>query len=231
MVVAGLDVAAMVFERYDPEVEVTVVAADGDRVEKGTLLLKVSGPARSLLTAERPALNIVQHLSGIATRPRGLPTASPARAPSHRHPQDHARIAYAREARRHLRRWHQPSPRPGRRGPGQGQPHRNFRQHQGRRRARKRIPTLTKIEVECDNLDQVREALAGNADAILLDNMPLADMREAVRIVGGRIPLEASGGIALTRRSATSRRPASTISAGRITQAAPGVDIGLDEAA
>jgi nicotinate-nucleotide pyrophosphorylase (carboxylating) len=232
MVVAGLDIAAMVFTRYDPSVEVTMVAADGDRAEKGTLLLKVAGPARSLLTTERPALNIVQHLSGIATE-----TARYA-----------DRIAGTRSVLIDTRKTT-----PGLRmlekhavTCGGGRNHRlgldggvlvkdNHIAIFGSikaavERARERIPTLTKIEVECDNLDQVREALDGKADAILLDNMSLEEMREAVRIVGGRIPLEASGGVRFETIRDIAETGVDFISTSRITQAAPGVDIGLDEA-
>jgi nicotinate-nucleotide pyrophosphorylase (carboxylating) len=232
MVVAGLEVAAMVFQRYDPSVQVSVIASDGDRVEKGTLLLKVSGRATSLLTAERTALNIVQHLSGIATETaRYADRIAGTRAklidtrkttPGLRMLEKHAVIC------------------------GGGANHRlgldggvlikdNHIAVFGSvkaavERARSRIPTLTKIEVECDNLDQVGEALAGKADSILLDNMSLEDMREAVKIVDGRIPLEASGGVRYETIRGIAETGVDYISTSRITQAAPGVDIGLDEA-
>jgi nicotinate-nucleotide pyrophosphorylase (carboxylating) len=97
-------------------------------------------------------------------------------------------------------------------------------------RARKRLPTLTKIEVECDRLDQVKEAVGARADVIMLDNMSNADMREAVAFVDGRIPLEASGGIRLDTIRAIAETGVDYISTSKITQSAPAVDIGLDEA-
>jgi len=98
-------------------------------------------------------------------------------------------------------------------------------------RARAGVPTLTKIEVECDRLEQVREALAAKADVIMVDNMALADMREAVKIVGGQIPIEASGGVRLNTVRAVAETGVDFISTGRITQASQAVDIGLDDAA
>jgi nicotinate-nucleotide pyrophosphorylase (carboxylating) len=98
------------------------------------------------------------------------------------------------------------------------------------KRARSRVPTLIKIEVECDRLDQVREALDAGADIILLDNMALDEMREAVRLVNGRIPLEASGGVRFETVRAIAETGVDFISTSKITQAAPAVDIGLDEA-
>jgi nicotinate-nucleotide pyrophosphorylase (carboxylating) len=96
------------------------------------------------------------------------------------------------------------------------------------RRARAGAPVLTRIEVECDNLEQVREAVEAGADMILLDNMGLEDMRQAVAISGGRIPLEASGGVRLENIRAIAETGVDFISVGRITQSAPAVDIGLD---
>jgi nicotinate-nucleotide pyrophosphorylase (carboxylating) len=98
-------------------------------------------------------------------------------------------------------------------------------------RARAGVPALTKIEVECDRLDQVREALAAKADVIMVDNMALADMQEAVKIVDGRIPIEASGGVRLNTIRAIAETGVDFISTSRITQASQAVDIGLDDAA
>ncbi len=95
-------------------------------------------------------------------------------------------------------------------------------------RARAGAPVLTKIEVECDTLDQVQEALAAGADMILLDNMSLENMRKAVSLSAGRVPLEASGGVRLETVRAVAETGVDFISVGRITQSAPAVDIGLD---
>ena len=192
MTVAGIDVAAMVFEIYDPDIEVEVVAKDGQRADKGTRLLTVSGRARSLLTAERPALNIVQHLSGIATDHRlGLDGGVLVK-------DNHIAVFGSIKA--------------------------------AVERARDRIPTLTKIEVECDRIDQVREALAAKADIVLLDNMALDEMRECVKLVNGQIPVEASGGVRFETLRGIAETGVDFISTSRITQAAPGIDIGLDDA-
>ncbi|HET7383333.1 MAG TPA: carboxylating nicotinate-nucleotide diphosphorylase, partial [Pseudolabrys sp.] len=96
--------------------------------------------------------------------------------------------------------------------------------------ARKGAPALIKIEVECDRLDQVREAIAARADIIMLDNMPLDQMREAVQFVNGRIPLEASGGVKFETVRAIAETGVDYISSSKMIQAAPAVDIGLDEA-
>src|SRR5256886_16682578 len=96
------------------------------------------------------------------------------------------------------------------------------------KRARSGVPVLTRIEVECDTLEQVKEALAAGADMILLDNMGAEDMRRAVALSGGRVPLEASGGVRLETIRVIAETGVDFISVGRITQSAPAVDIGLD---
>ena len=98
------------------------------------------------------------------------------------------------------------------------------------KRAKAQVPVLTKVEVECDRLDQVEEALAAGADILLLDNMKPDMLREAVAIVGGKIPLEASGGINLETIRAIAETGVNFASVGRVTQSAKAVDIGLDEA-
>lgn len=232
MTVAGVDVSAAVFKRYDPTLAVEVNVADGDRIAAGARLLKVSGTARSVLTAERTALNIVQRLSGIATETTRYADAiagTPARlidtrktTPGLRMLEKHAVVC------------------------GGATNHRlgldggvmikdNHIAVCGSitaavERARARVPILTKIEVECDRLDQVREALEAKADVIMLDNMSLKHMREAVRFVDHRIPLEASGGVRLTTIRSIAETGVDFISTSKITQAAPPVDIGLDEA-
>lgn len=95
-------------------------------------------------------------------------------------------------------------------------------------RAKAGVPVLTRVEVECDRLDQVREAVEAGADMILLDNMDAATMREAVRIVAGRVPLEASGGITFDTIREKAESGVDYISVGRITQSSPAADIGLD---
>jgi len=228
---AGIDVAAACFRRYDPDVKIEITAADGDRCKPQTLLLKVSGFARSLLTVERTALNITQHLSGIATETaRWVDAIKGTKAqlidtrkttPGLRMLEKHAVVC------------------------GGGANHRlgldggvmikdNHIAVAGSitkavERARARVPGLIKIEVECDRLEQVREALAAKADIIMLDNMKLEDMREAVKLVGGKVPLEASGGIRFDTVRPIAKTGVDYISTSKTIQAAPAVDIGLDE--
>lgn len=229
---AGIEVAATCFHRYDPTLAVEVTAADGARVAPETTLLKVKGKARSLLTVERTALNVVQHLSGIATETaRWMDAIKGTKAklidtrkttPGLRALQKHAVVC------------------------GGGANHRlgldsgvmikdNHIAVAGSiakavEHARKGAPALIKIEVECDRLDQVREAIAARADIIMLDNMPLDQMREAVQFVNGRIPLEASGGVKFETVRAIAETGVDYISSSKMIQAAPAVDIGLDEA-
>jgi nicotinate-nucleotide pyrophosphorylase (carboxylating) len=229
---AGIEVAAACFSRYDPSLSIEVTAKDGDRVQPKTTLLKVKGRARSLLTVERTALNIVQHLSGIATETaRWMDEIKGTKAklidtrkttPGLRALQKHAVIC------------------------GGGANHRlgldsgvmikdNHIAVCGSitkaiQRARAAAPALIKIEVECDRLDQLREAVAAGADVIMLDNMPLDVMREAVKFVGGKIPLEASGGVTFDTVRAIAETGVDFISSSKMIQGSPAVDIGLDEA-
>lgn len=232
LALAGIEVAAACFRRYDPTLVVELTAKDGDRVAPKTTLLKVKGRARSLLTVERTALNIVQHLSGIAsettrwmdeikgTKSKLIDTRKT--TPGLRALQKHAVVC------------------------GGGANHRlgldsgvmikdNHIAVCGSiskaiARARAAAPVLTKIEVECDRLEQLREAVAAGADVIMLDNMSLELMREAVAFVGGRIPLEASGGVRFETVRAIAETGVDFISSSKMIQAAPAVDIGLDEA-
>ena len=230
--VAGLEVGAAVFRHYDPTVEVTLTAKDGDKAVKGTSLMVVSGPARSLLTAERTALNIVQHMSGIATETARFVAAIAGTK---------AKLIDTRKTTPGLRMLEKHAVLCG-----GGANHRlgldggvmikdNHIAVAGSikaavARARAAIPSLIKIEVECDRLDQVQECIDAGADVIMLDNMSLDDMRTAVKLVGGRIPIEASGGVRYETVRGIAETGVDYISTSRITQAAPAVDIGLDEA-
>jgi nicotinate-nucleotide pyrophosphorylase (carboxylating) len=231
IVVAGLDVAAAIFRRCAPDCTVELRAADGDAVKSGAILARIGGKARGILTAERTALNILQHLSGIATltaRYVGAILGTGAQlidtrktTPGLRALEKHAVMC------------------------GGGRNHRlaldggvlikdNHIAVVGSlgaaiARAKAQVPTLIKVQVECDSLDQVREALEGGADSLLLDNMSPDTMRAAVAIVAGRIPLEASGGITLETVRAKAESGVDLISTGKITQSAPAVDIGLDD--
>lgn len=232
IVVSGITVARMVFDYYVPDVTLDVAVADGDRVEKGTVLMSVSGKAREILTAERNALNLLQHMSGIATLTAQYVDAiagtgcqlldTRKTTPGLRMLEKHAVVC------------------------GGGRNHRLSLDNglmikdnhiavcggltAAIKKAKAHVPALTKVEVECDRLDQVEEALAAGADMLLLDNMGPDMLREAVKIVGGKIPLEASGGINLDTIRPIAETGVDFVSVGRITQSAPAVDIGLDEA-
>ncbi|CAL8979292.1 putative nicotinate-nucleotide pyrophosphorylase [carboxylating] [Rhodoplanes serenus] len=232
LTVAGIEVAAAVFCRYEPRLDVAVAVRDGDAVASGAVLLTVEGPARGLLTAERTALNIVQHLSAIATE-----TARWVALIAH----TKARLIDTRKTTPGLRMLEKHAV-----TCGGGLNHRLGLDNgvmikdnhiavcggitAAVARARRQLPTLTKIEVECDRLDQVDEALAAGADVIMLDNMSLPDMRAAVARVGGRVPLEASGGIRFDTIKAIAETGVDYISTSKITQGARPIDIGLDAA-
>jgi nicotinate-nucleotide pyrophosphorylase (carboxylating) len=231
MVIAGIDVAAEVFRRYEPEARIELLAEDGARAASGQVLARVAGPARGLLSSERTALNILQHLSGIATLTAAyvdkiagtgavlLDTRKT--TPGLRILEKHA--AMVGGAKNH------------RLGLSDGLMLKdNHIAVCGSIKAavalaQKAIPVLTKIEVEADRLEQVAEALEAGADMILLDNMSLEMLREAVRMCAGRVPLEASGGVNLDSIRGIAETGVDYISVGRITQSAPAVDIGLDE--
>jgi nicotinate-nucleotide pyrophosphorylase (carboxylating) len=232
MTIAGIEVAAEVFRRYDPACSVELRVQDGQAVEKGAILLVVEGPAQSLLTAERTALNIAQRLSGIATE-----TARYAKAISH----TKARLLDTRKTTPGLRMLEKHAATCGgalnhRLGLDNGVMLKDNHISvcgsiaNAVRIARQKVPALTKIEVECDRLDQVEEALTAGADVIMLDNMNLADMSKAVAMVGGRALLEASGGIRLDTIGAIAETGVDFVSTSRPLQSAPAVDIGLDDA-
>jgi nicotinate-nucleotide pyrophosphorylase (carboxylating) len=232
MIVSGIDVAARVFKRYDPDLQVRARQKDGDRVEKGTILLDVKGAARSILTVERTALNITQRMSGIANETARYVAAISGTK---------ARLIDTRKTTPGLRMLEKHAV-----TCGGGLNHRigldtgvmikdNHIAVCGSisaavERARKQLPVLTKLEVECDNLGQVEEAAKVGADVIMLDNMSIPDMIKAVAIVGGRAKIEASGGIRIDTIRPIAETGVDYISTSKITQAALAVDIGLDEA-
>lgn len=232
MTLAGVAVAGQVFTHYEPACRIEIRAQDGETVDKGALLMTVSGPAQALLTAERTALNVVQRLSGIATE-----TAKYVRAIAG----TRARLLDTRKTTPGLRMLEKHAASCGgalnhRLGLDSGVMLKD--NHiavcgsitEAVKRARRHVPALTKIEVECDRLDQVEEALAAGADVIMLDNMSLETMRRAVALVDGRALLEASGGIRLDTIAAVAATGVDYISTSRPFQSAPAVDIGLDEA-
>jgi nicotinate-nucleotide pyrophosphorylase (carboxylating) len=232
LIMAGIDVAARIFKRYDPTLEVTVRVKDGDKVDQGAVLLDVRGNARSVLSTERTVLNIVQRLSGIANLTAQYVAAVAG---------TRARLIDTRKTTPGLRMLEKHAV-----ACGGGLNHRLGLDNgvmikdnhiavcggitKAVQRARRQLPVLTRLEVECDRLDQVAEALEVGVDVIMLDNMSIEDMTKAVGMVAGRTKLEASGGISLATIGAIAKTGVDYISTSKINQAATCVDIGLDEA-
>lgn len=231
IVVAGLPVAEAFFRALDPGVEIETLAEEGVRVEAGADLMRLRGNARALLTAERSALNTVQHLSGIATLTRRYVDAIAGTG---------AALLDTRKTLPGLRLLEKYATRMG-----GAQNHRmglwdaamikdNHVAVAGGVDAAVRRAVqagIGRIIVEVDRLDQIGPALAAGATHLLLDNMDAPMLREAVALVAGRVPTEASGGVTLETIRAKAKTGVTYVSVGRITQSAPAADIGLDFAA
>jgi nicotinate-nucleotide pyrophosphorylase (carboxylating) len=232
-VISGIDVAGEVFRRVDPVVAFTPLVADGERVTAGTPIAAVAGSARSLLAAERVALNLLQRLSGVATL-----TATYVDAVR----ETKARIVDTRKTTPGLRVLEKAAVRHG-----GGHNHRfgltdgvlikdnhlaavggPDRVARAVRAARDGAPHTLRIEVEVTTLQELAQALAAGADVVLLDNMDAAALREAVALTGGRALLEASGGVTLETVSAIAATGVDLISVGALTHSAPALDISLD---
>ena len=229
IVVAGLEIAAAFFGRLDRDARVEQLARDGDAIEARTPLIRLQGNARAMLAAERSALNTLQHLSGIATLTRRYVDAIAGTG---------AGLLDTRKTIPGLRVLEKYAARMG------GAQNHRMRLDDGVlikdnhvavcggvaeavRRAKSANMGLH-VQVEVDRIDQIDPALAAGADRILLDNMPAHVLREAVALVGRRVPLEASGGVTLETIREIAESGVDYIAVGRITQSAPAVDIGLD---
>jgi nicotinate-nucleotide pyrophosphorylase (carboxylating) len=227
IVVAGLPIAAAFFRQLDPAVEIEILAAEGAQVPPGSDLMRLSGNARALLTAERSALNTVQHLSGVATMTRAYVEAMGGKAvlldtrktiPGLRHLEKYAtRMGGAQNHRLGL--WDAAMIKDNHVAVAGGV---------GEAVARARAAGVARIICEVDRLDQIEPALTAGATHLLLDNMDVPTLREAVAVVGGRVPTEASGGVTLETIGAIARTGVTYVSVGRLTQSAPAADIGLD---
>jgi nicotinate-nucleotide pyrophosphorylase (carboxylating) len=231
IVVAGLEIAAAFFRALDADVGIVQQVADGDKVDTGTVLMRLTGNARAMLAAERSALNTLQHLSGIATLTRRYVDAIAGTG---------ATLLDTRKTIPGLRVLDKYAARMG------GAENLRMRLDGGMLvkdnhvavcggvteavRAAKAASTGLQIQVEVDRIGQIEPALAAGADRLLLDNMSPPILREAVTLVAGRVPLEASGGVRLETIRAIAETGVDFISVGRITQSAPAVDIGLDYA-
>ncbi len=232
-VISGIETARAVFARIDPEVQFTPLVSDGERVINGTQLARISGNARSILAAERTALNLIQRLSGVATI-----TARYAE----RVAGTGATVIDTRKTAPGMRYLEKAAVRHG-----GGSNHRfdlgdavlikdNHLAAIGGEHpirdavlaAKKRAPHTSKVEVEVVDLAGVQEALDAGADIIMLDNMGLDEMRRAVALVDGRALLEASGGITLETIREVAATGVDLVSAGALTHSAPSLDISLD---
>ncbi|MCW3836149.1 carboxylating nicotinate-nucleotide diphosphorylase [Sphingomonas canadensis] len=229
--VAGLEIAAAFFRTLDPGVSIELLAADGDRVAAGTDLMRLSGSARAMLTAERSALNTVQHLSGIATLTRSYADAIAGTGailldtrktiPGLRVLEKYAtRMGGATNHRMGL--WDAAMIKDN---------HVAVAGSVGEAVRRAAAAGIASIIVEVDRIAQIEPALAAGATHLLLDNMAPPMLREAVALVAGRVPTEASGGVRLDTIRAIAETGVTYVSAGRLTQSAPAADIGLDFAA
>lgn len=229
LVLAGMDAAREVFRQLDPSVEFTPFARDGAAVHGMTEIAKVSGNTRALLAGERVALNLLRHLSGIAT----LTSKYAEKVKGTK-----AEVLDTRKTLPGLRQLEKYAVRLG-----GGRNHRyglfdgvlikdNHITASGGiikavERARKKVHHLLKLEVETKNLDEVVEALAVGADVIMLDNMPVELMREAVKLVAGRALVEASGNVTLDTVRLIAETGVDFISCGSITHSAPAADISM----
>ena len=228
IVVAGLPVAEAFFRALDPDMAIELLVAEGVEVAPGTDLMRLEGNARAMLTAERSALNTVQHLSGIATLTRDYVRAMDNPA---------CTLLDTRKTIPGLRILEKYAVRMG-----GGSNHRmglwdaamikdNHVMVAGSvgEAVRRAVEAGVKeIICEVDRLDQIEPALTAGATRLLLDNMEPDTLREAVRIVAGRVPTEASGGINLQTIRAKAATGVNFVSVGRLTQSAPAADIGLD---
>lgn len=225
--VAGLPVAERFFRALDPAMEIEILVEEGEGVPAGTDLMRLSGKARAMLTAERSALNTVQHLSGIATLTRRYVDALGGRAtlldtrktiPGLRVLEKYAtRMGGATNHRMGL--WDAAMIKDNHVAVA------GSVEEAARRAVAAGIGTII---VEVDRVDQVEPALGAGATHLLLDNMSLEDLRASVAIVAGRVPVEASGGVTLETIGAIGATGVDFVSVGRLTQSAPAADIGLD---
>jgi nicotinate-nucleotide pyrophosphorylase (carboxylating) len=228
IVVAGLPVAAAFFRALDPEIGIELLAGEGEAIAAGTDLMRLSGNARAMLTAERSALNTVQHLSGIATLTRRYVEAMAGTGaalldtrktiPGLRALEKYAtRMGGAKNHRMGL--WDAAMIKDN---------HVAVAGSVGEAVRRAVAAGIAEIIVEVDRIAQIGPALEAGATHLLLDNMDVPTLLEAVALVDGRVPTEASGGVTLETIRAKAETGVTYVSVGRITQSAPAADIGLD---
>ncbi|HTA55368.1 MAG TPA: carboxylating nicotinate-nucleotide diphosphorylase [Candidatus Acidoferrales bacterium] len=229
-VVAGLTLGSLAFSLLDDRVVVDARIDDGDRIEPGAVVAELFGPARAILTGERTALNLLAPLSGIATATRSLVDLVAT---------THVKIADTRKTTPGLRALERYAV-----ACGGGTNHRFGLDdgvlikdnhlivagsiHAAVAAARAAVGHMVKIEVEVDTLEQLREALDEPIDAVLLDNMTVPELTQAVRIVGRRVITEASGGVTPENILEVARSGVDVISVGWLTHSAPALDLSLE---
>lgn len=232
-VIAGLPIAQAFFKALDPDAVIEILVKDGAHVAGGQDIMRLTGKARAMLTAERAALNTVQHLSGIATmtaqyvaaigvddvgQPKAILLDTRKTIPGLRHLEKYAtRMGGAQNHRMGL--WDAAMIKDNHVAVAGGV---------GEAVRRAVAAGVERIIVEVDRIDQIEPALAAGATHLLLDNMEPATLRGAVILVDGRVPCEASGGVTLDTIGAIADTGVQYISVGRLTQSAPAADIGLD---
>ncbi len=228
VVVAGLPIAVAFFRHLDPAMEIEVLVDEGQQVPAGTDLMRLKGNARAMLTAERSALNTTQHLSGIATMTRQYVDAIAGTGcilldtrktiPGLRVLEKYAtRMGGATNHRMGL--WDAAMIKDN---------HVAVAGDVAEAVRRAKAAGVVRIILEVDRIAQIEPGLAAGATHLLLDNMDVAELTEAVALVAGRVPTEASGGVTLETIRAKAETGVTYISVGRLTQSAPAADIGLD---
>ncbi len=228
IIVAGLPLAVAFFRHLDPDMEIDVLVDEGQHVPAGTDLIRLKGNARAMLTAERSALNTAQHLSGIATMTRKYVDAISGTGctlldtrktiPGLRVLEKYAtRMGGATNHRMGL--WDAAMIKDN---------HVAVAGDVAEAVRRAREAGVERIILEVDRISQIEPGLAAGATHLLLDNMDVAELTEAVALVAGRVPTEASGGVTLETIRAKAATGVTYISVGRLTQSAPAADIGLD---
>ena len=228
IIVAGLPIAVAFFRYLDPDMEIDVLVEEGASVPAGTDLMRLRGLARAMLTAERSALNTVQHLSGIATMTRAYVDAISGTGctlldtrktiPGLRVLEKYAtRMGGATNHRMGL--WDAAMIKDN---------HVAVAGDVTEAVRRARAAGVERIILEVDRIEQIEPGLAAGATHLLLDNMDVGELTEAVTLVAGRVPTEASGGVTLETIRAKAATGVTYISVGRLTQSAPAADIGLD---
>lgn len=229
-VIAGVELARAAFRQVDPAIRIDIENGDGARADAGGVVLRIDGPSRGILTAERVALNFLGHLSGVATATAALVDSVKGTK---------AKIVCTRKTTPGLRAFEKHAVRCG------GGANHRFGLYdavlikdnhiaaaggvaKALRAAKASAGHLVKIEIEVDTLAQLEEALKEGTDAVLLDNMSIDDLKRAVALASGRAVLEASGNVTLATVRAIAETGVDCISSGWITHSAPSLDLGLD---